>query len=125
MIKHLAPALLVALMAVQHATASSCAALDYQEMKDMPTVELLSESCEIGSAIAKNLDEGMAAIGRSSQPSSRAIRQTNFDNCIAQARRVDRILETKGITKDTARALCRLPPGERQDALSRTESPTS
>lgn len=93
-------------------------------MKDMSTAELLSESCEIGSAVTKNLDEGMAALGRSNQSSSSEVRQTNFENCIAQSRRVDRILENKGITKDTARALCRLPPDQRKEELVKASSPT-
>ena len=103
--------------------ASSCANLDYQEIKDMSTADLVAESCEIGLAIRKNLDAGIAALSGTSQPAAREIRQTNFDHCVAQSRRVDRALEAKGVAKDTTRAICRLPVQERAEAISKLTTP--
>lgn len=112
-------ALLLTFMVPGFAAASSCAQLDYQEMKDMTAADLVAESCEIGDAVRKNFDEGMAALNRTTQPASSEVRQTNFNHCIAQSRRVDRVLESKGITKDAARAICQLPLSERNEAVSK------
>lgn len=106
------------------AMASSCASLEYQEMKDMSTADLVAESCEIGLAVTKNLNEGISALGGASHPAASEIRQTNFDHCVAQLRRVDRALEAKGVAKDTVRALCRLPAQQRTEAISKLASST-
>ena len=124
MIRKIISASITALMIPGLAMASSCTNLEYQEMKDMSTADLVAESCEIGLAVRKTLDAGISALGRTSQPAASEIRQTNFDHCVAQSRRVDRALEAKGVAKDTARALCRLPVQERAEAILKLASPT-
>ena len=86
------------------AAAGPCVALDYQEMKDMSAEELIAERCKAGAALVEAFDEGIQNIGRG--PKSFPNAQENFDECTGQIARMDRVLASKGVTKDSVVATC-------------------
>lgn len=98
-------------LALSFATASlqataGCVALDYQEMKDMKPDELLDAWCEVRLAVNKNMTESIAALGDRNPDSEGVARQNAFDQCFGQAKRIERILETKGIAKKDLLGIC-------------------
>jgi len=76
------------------AFASPCVALDYQEMKDMSTNDLVKEACKTNATSMSNLDESIA-----SQSLSRARQEAMRDHeqCSGQVDRMLRILKSKGV----------------------------
>ena len=88
-----------------HAVADTCATLDYQEMKEMPLVDLKQEYCKAHDTALRNLDLGiknLSAYGRT-------VDQTpgnNFDHCMNQVKRIERVLVTRGTEKVDKPTLC-------------------
>jgi len=94
--------------------AGPCVALDYQEMKDMSTDELLKEACSARSELSRALDETISNLdsigGRLTFPNA----QENFDQCNGQITRIDRVLTSKGMSKEQIIAACRDKKAEAQ-----------
>jgi hypothetical protein len=88
------------------AFAGRCVALDYQEMKDMSADQLLDEACKARVSGAQSYDEKKLNLdargGRQPFPNA----QENFDQCIGQISRIDRVLESKGLTKEKVIDVC-------------------
>ena len=76
---------------------AGCVALDYQEMKDMKTDDLIAEWCTVRKTVNANYDAGVAAMGSRQRQSEKAASQDEFDQCIGQAKRIARVLESKGV----------------------------
>jgi hypothetical protein len=76
---------------------AGCVALEYQEMKDMKAEELIAEWCTVRQTVNENTSAGIGAIGSRQRPADKAASQDEFDQCIGQAKRIARVLESKGI----------------------------
>ena len=88
-------------------TASAgCVQLDYQEMKDMNTEDLVSEWCEVRLVLSRNLEDGIDALGQRGPKLDEAAHQDEFDQCMGQSKRIARALETKGIPKKDLLNMC-------------------
>lgn len=87
------------------ALAGRCVALDYQEMKDMSTVDVTVEACKARKAAGEYLDQTIENIGgRGPKPYPNA--QADFDQCMGQVTRIERVLESKGVPKASVPELC-------------------
>jgi len=84
------------------AFAGPCVALDYQEMKDMSTNDLVKEACKARTNWKSSFDESIASpsLSRSAQEARR-----DYEQCSGQMDRMVRILSSKGVT-DKLYALC-------------------
>jgi hypothetical protein len=89
------------------AFAGPCVALDYQEMKDMPADELVKEACKARAALDQNYNENELNLNTRSGPKPFPNAQDNFDMCAGQITRIDRVLESKGMRKDSVNAACK------------------
>jgi hypothetical protein len=88
------------------ALAGTCVALDYQEMKDMSTVDVTVEACKARKAAGEYLDQTIENIGgRGPKPYPNA--QADFDQCMGQVTRIERVLESKGVPKESVPELCK------------------
>jgi hypothetical protein len=88
------------------AFAGTCVALDYQEMKDMSAEEVTVEACKVQKAAGEYLDQSIENIGgRGPKPYPNA--QADFDQCMGQAARIERVLESKGVSKRSLPELCK------------------
>ena len=88
------------------AFAGTCVALDYQEMKDMSVEEVTIEACKARKAAGEYLDQTIENIGgRGPKPYPNA--QADFDQCMGQTTRIERVLESKGIPKSSVPELCK------------------
>jgi len=84
------------------AFAGPCVALDYQEMKDMTVDELATAVCKAREARRQSLDDAIATRDERNASST----HDNFDQCTGQIERVERVLTSKGVSKDAMKALC-------------------
>jgi hypothetical protein len=88
------------------ALAGTCVALDYQEMKDMSAEEVTMEACKVQKAAGEYLEQTIENIGgRGPKPYPNA--QADFDQCMGQATRIERVLESKGVPKASLPELCK------------------
>jgi len=88
------------------ALAGTCVALDYQEMKDMSAEEVTIEACKVQKAAGEYLEQTIENIGgRGPKPYPNA--QADFDQCMGQAARIERVLESKGVPKASVPELCK------------------
>lgn len=85
---------------------AGCVALDYQEMKDMKATELVDAWCEVRQAVNQNVSDGIEALGGKRPAADGATRQDQFDQCIGQAKRIERVLETKGVAQKELLGMC-------------------
>lgn len=87
------------------ASAATCVALEYQEMRDMDATSLTREYCATRRALLENLDDGIADLGRRSKwhPNSGA----DHDQCKGQIERIMRVLAQKGIEESALPTLCK------------------
>jgi hypothetical protein len=76
---------------------AGCVALDYQEMKVMKAEELIAEWCTVRQTVNGNTSASIEAIGSRQRPADKAASQDEFDQCIGQAKRIARVLESKGV----------------------------
>lgn len=104
--KNIALALVLLSAVSAPALAGSCVVLEYQEMKDMSTEELLKQACAARMAGSQSMDEKIknldAGAGRLPFPNA----QQNFDQCVGQIDRIDRVLAAKGMSKEAVIAAC-------------------
>jgi hypothetical protein len=87
------------------ALAEKCVALDDQKMKDMSTVDVAVEACTARKAALENLAQTIESIGgpeSKSYPSTHA----DFDQCMGQFTRLERVLESRGMRKGSVPELC-------------------
>jgi len=101
------------------ALAGPCAALDYQEMKDMSAEQLTKVACDYREKMSESMDESMSNlnVSRGARPFPNA--NENFDQCSGQIDRVDRVLESKGMSKDVIMQTCRGQAADRKAAIDR------
>lgn len=66
-------------------------------MKDMKAEELIAEWCTVRQTMNANYTAGVAAIVARRPQSEQAASQDEFDQCVGQAKRIARVLESKGI----------------------------
>jgi hypothetical protein len=99
------------------AFAGACIVLDYQEMKEMPTEELVSEACTAREALSESLSESIDNIGRRREAQANPSSQDNFDQCSGQIARIDRVLIGKGLTKGLINSTCRIQVSERKTVI--------
>ena len=85
--------------------AGTCVALDYQEMKDMSADELTVEVCKAHASANESLSEGIENLGRRG-PKPYPNADTEFEQCMGQITRIERVLESKGVLKASIQALC-------------------
>lgn len=99
-------ALLFAVLATAApAFAGPCVALDYQEMKDMSADELVKEHCKVVKSQLASMDEVVSNLGSGAdKPFPTA--SDNFDQCTGQLTRIERVLASKGITKELLKDAC-------------------
>lgn len=88
------------------AIAGPCVALDYQEMKDMSADELLNEACNARLALGRSLDETITNLGARDGAPTFPNAQESFDQCAGQITRIDRVLASKGLTKEAVIEAC-------------------
>jgi hypothetical protein len=100
------------------AIAGSCVPLDYQEMKDMSPADLIRESCAARKAANLAFQAGVDNIGRHGSSDV----QASFDQCIGQVRRIDRVLETKGVEKSSLSESCRRLDAEDAERLRKVQA---
>jgi hypothetical protein len=89
------------------AVAGPCAVLDYQEMKDMPVEDLAKEACKAHKAMADNLDDNIQNLGPRSGPAPFPNASDNFDQCKGQSDRIERVLLSRGVTKQSLASTCK------------------
>lgn len=81
-------------------------------MKDMITEELLKQACAARLAGSQSMDEKIknldAGAGRLPFPNA----QQNFDQCVGQIERIDRVLASKGMEKNAVIAACQGNTGQ-------------
>ncbi|AWL04255.1 hypothetical protein ACFOHT_10000 [Massilia oculi] len=95
-----------ALSAISSATfASPCVALDYQEMKDMSVEELALEACKASASAVSSFEKNMENLGRRG-PKPYPDAQADFDQCMGQSARMERVLAAKGVPKEKIPAVC-------------------
>jgi hypothetical protein len=63
----------------------------------MKSQELIAEWCTVRQAVNENTSSGIEAIGSRQRPSEKGASQDEFDQCIGQAKRIARVLESKGV----------------------------
>jgi hypothetical protein len=97
------------LLSAASANAGQCVALDYQEMKEMSLADLSIEYCRAHAEASKNLTDGISDLNRprAKAPSGA---DDNFDGCMNQIKRIERLLAQKGIEKPTVDSLCKAAP---------------
>jgi hypothetical protein len=88
------------------AIAGPCVALDYQEMKDMSADQLAKEYCKLNDVLSENMDQTMANLDTRYGPKPYPNAQDNFDQCHGQIERVERVLESKGMQRESAIKVC-------------------
>ena len=104
------------------AHAGPCAALDYQEMKDMSTDELAKAYCKASESRMASMDDVLANLRASDGPKPFPNAHDNFDQCTGQLERIERVLPSKGIGKEGMKTLCtRLAAGEPVKAPAKVE----
>jgi hypothetical protein len=84
------------------AIAGPCVALDYQEMKDMSADQLTVEACKARDIRRQSLDESIAT----HDPRVASSASDNFEQCTGQIERIERVLTSKGISKDAMKDPC-------------------
>jgi hypothetical protein len=92
--------------------AGPCVSLEYQEMKEMPVNELVKEACKVRQSIVRNLDDGIANIGARSGAQPNPSANDNFDQCIGQFSRIQRVLKSKGVTGEVPDLCAQQAAGE-------------
>lgn len=103
--KHIIVLAALASLAVP-AFAGPCVALDYQEMKDMSADQLAKEYCKLNDVLSENMDQTMANLDTRYGPKPYPNAQDNFDQCHGQIERVERVLESKGMQRESAIKVC-------------------
>jgi hypothetical protein len=86
---------------------AGCVALDYQEMKDMKADELVEAWCDVRHALNQNVTDSIDALSRKRPASDAATSQDQFDQCMGQAKRIERVLGTKGIAQKDLLGKCK------------------
>lgn len=113
--------LLVALAAAGALTspafAGPCVALDYQEMKDMPTDELAKEFCKAGDERSTNMDEVLSNLRVTNGPKPFPTASDNFDQCDGQMTRIQRVLQSKGMDKQKVDDFCMARTDEKKPQI--------
>lgn len=91
------PPIFAALLAASaSAFAGPCVALDYQEMKDMSTGELIKEACKANQSGSSSFDISMK-YPSTSESAQDAMR--DHEQCSGQVDRMLRVLAAKGVTE--------------------------
>ena len=117
--KTIAPLFAVLLAASAPVFAGPCVALDYQEMKDMSTEDLIKEACNVRWSISQNLKDEINNIGSNPGAAPSPNASDNFQQCMGQAGRIERVLESKGMSKASVSEICEAKNAELKARLDR------
>jgi hypothetical protein len=99
------------------ALAGPCAALDYQEMKDMSADELTVHACNYRDLGNQAFSESVDDIDRprGAVPNTQA--RSTHGECDGQLTRIQRVLEAKGVSKDSLLQTCVVKTAEKKAAI--------
>lgn len=98
----------LAMCAAAQASAGPCVTLDYQEMKDMSTEELIAEACKANQISIENFDKGLANLSGRHGPEYPNTKE-NFQQCQGEVDRMLRVLRAKGMQEKIVN-LCKQRP---------------
>lgn len=117
--KKLIPVFAVLCTLAAPALAGPCVALDYQEMKDMSADELIKEACNVRWSISQNLKDEINNVGSDPGRAPSPNASDNFQQCMGQAGRIERVLESKGMSKTAVSEICEAKNAELKARLDR------
>jgi len=99
----------LAMCAAAQTSAGPCVTLDYQEMKDMSTEELIAEACRANRISIENFEKGVENLSTRQGPEQFPNTKENFQQCQGEVDRMLRALRTKGVQEKLV-DLCKQRP---------------
>lgn len=109
--------LLLIMLVPAYATAAPCAALDYQELKEMSLNDVVTEACKARKSAQDLFQESLSGLGDRFRPASSNSAESESGRCTAQVERLERMIKVRGVD-DNLFALC-----ERQRAGEVLQAP--